>query len=265
MKLKGYRKKPKYIYFLGILYFLIPFITLYQFFLSVGQSFDLVKELIFSKFYLLEVFFAFTAGIAVLAVTKIGFFYFIAISIYTIGVKVYNLQCYSFMEYPFDCLIILGLFIVTSLFLFTNLRIPYLNPKIRWWRQPPRYSHQMQGVLTVAGEEFPVITLNLSLGGVFIELDEENIKDISIKEKFLVYLHNKGRVVDLKIDMIPEGREIFQEQKLLRRARVVWYLEKDETYKTGLGLQFIGQSSKEKRKLKRYIKLIKLLQLDLRR
>lgn len=265
MKPRGYRKKPAYIYYLGMFYFLIPFITLCQFFLNVGYSGELLKELISSKFYLLEVFFAVTAGIAVLAVTRAGFFYFIAISVYTLGMKAYNLQYYSFLEYPWDCVGTIGLFVLTSLFLFTGLRIPYLNPRARWWRQPPRYSHQMPGILKTGGEEFPVITLNLSLGGIFLELDEDKIKDSGIKERFLSCLHNRGSVVDLQIAVIPQSGEIFEQQKLVTGARVVWYSEKSDMDKSGLGLQFIGQSIKERRRLKRYIKLLKLLHLDLER
>ena len=132
MKRQGYRKKPKYIYYLGILYFIVPFITLYQFYLNVDYSLKLLGEIIFSNFFLSEVFLSFTAGIAVLTVSRIGFFYFIALSIYTLGMKIYNLHYHSLFEYPFDFVVILFWFITTMLFLFTALRIPYLNPKTRW-------------------------------------------------------------------------------------------------------------------------------------
>jgi len=252
MDRKGFRKKPEYIYWLGMMYFIAPFLTLYQFYLNVDRSTELLKQIIFSNFYLTEVFYSFTAGIAVLTVTKIGFFYFIGLGIYTLGKKAYNLYYNSIFEYPFDFVVLLFWFIVTSLFLFTALRIPYLNPKTRWWRQPPRYSHKMPGILIVDNTRIPITTLNFSKGGIFVLLD----KDMAI---------DMGQAVDLEIDLIPEAKDFFKEGKFFTKATVVWCAKKDPSSRYGLGLQFIGQTLQEKRQLRRYARLLKRLHLHLGR
>ncbi len=266
MNRKGYRKKPKYIYILGILYFIVPFVTLYQFYLNTDHSFKLLKEIIFSDFYLSELFFSFTAGIAVLTVTKVGFFYFIALSIYTLGTKIYNLHYNSLFEYPFDLIVLLFWFSATLLFLFTALRIPYLNPKTRWWKQPPRYSHKMPGVLIVRSIRFPVVTLDFSKGGIFLRLDEERIvKDTELEKNLSYFPRQIGQIIDLEINTIPEGSVLFKEGKFLSRARVVWHAKEDGSPRYGLGLQFIDQSPHERKQLIRYTKLLKRLHLHLER
>ena len=266
MTRKGYKKKPKYIYFLGIFYFIVPLITLYQFYQNVDYSFKLLREIIFSQFYLSEIFFSFTAGIAILTVRRIGFFYFIALSIYTIAIKIYNLQYNSLFEYPLDFIVILFWFTTTILFVFTAMRIPYLNPKTRWWKQPPRYSHKMPGILMVNTIKLPVIVLNFSTGGVFLKLDEERIKkDISLKNNLSYFPQHMNQIVDLEINVISEARKILEKLKFFSRAKVVWRTKEDSPYKYGLGLQFINQSNETKKQLRRYARLLKSLGFKLER
>ena len=251
---KGYRKKPKYIYLIALFYFSVPLLTLWQFAMNVDYSWNLLEKIISSKFYLVEFCLSFTAGMAVLSVTRAGFFYLIFLSAYTLGIKIQNLNYNALFEYPLDFVVLFFWFMMTILFVFTALRVPFLNPDTRWWRQPPRYSHKMPGKLIVNGREFPMVTLNISAGGMFVTLDEN-----AVKEVFTI-----GQSVALDVGMIPEAARLFKDCALKVSAKVAWLSQEDDPNKRGLGLEFIALTRQDKKKLKGYTHLLKSLKLDLR-
>ncbi len=260
----GYRKKPAYIYWISLFYFLVPFLTLLQFSLKVNFDPLLLKEFAFSDYYLSELILSFSAAAAVLSVTRVGFVYLILLNLSTLGVKIYNLQSRVLFEYPIDFVVVLFLFTMTILFLFTAVRAPFLNPDMRWWKQPPRYSVLMPGVLIVNGLEFPVVTLNISHEGMALKLDEEKwMASEHSEERLAAYPKNLGNVVELKIRVVSEAVSLFNDPLFKTPAQVVWCPAKDSPLTYGLGLKFLFADSKSRQQIKSYLKLLKVLHLEL--
>jgi hypothetical protein len=253
----GYRRKPRYIILFAIFYFLIPFLSLYQFYQTVDGSPELLRQIALSRFFLSEIFFSVTAGIAILMVNRVGFIYFIALSLYTVGVKIHNLQYNALFEYPFDLLVILFWFITTALLLFTTMRVPYLNPKTRWWKQATRYKQKMSGCLKVGQWRFPIVVVDYSVTGALVRLDGDKAREDAISEEDLAHFPSQvNQVVDLEIVVISEARQLFDEGKFVSQANVVWCAREGSDGRYGLGLQYLKQSRKMTRQLKRYARLL---------
>ena len=252
---KGYQKKPKYIYWLSLLYFVIPFVSLYQLYLNVDQSIPLLKKIFFSQFFLLESFLSFSAGLAVLLVNKLGFLYVLALSFYAMSLKIYHLQTAYLFESPIDFIVALFWFVTTILLLFTAIRIPFLNPNQRWWQQPPRYAHQMKGYLRYQNYLFAVTTLNISLGGLFVKIDESKSSNGD------PYPFSLGKITNVEINTVEESKGIFSKRKITAPAKIVWCSKKENAGQYGMGLQFVECSNDFKARIKKYIELLKSLRL----
>ena len=155
--LSGYRKKPFAIYLFASIYFLLPLMSLIQFGMDLDGSGSHLQEILFSQAFLWEVFLSFSAAWALVSVTRIGFFYFIGLSLYAVGVKLYHLKTHNLFEYPADLVITLFWLGTSLVLIFSTLRIPYLNPNVKWWTQPPRYAHFRPGILLAQAGTFPVV------------------------------------------------------------------------------------------------------------
>ncbi|MSR78509.1 MAG: PilZ domain-containing protein [Candidatus Omnitrophica bacterium] len=283
--LSGYRQKPFAIYLFSAIYFLLPFLNFLQLGADLEGSGTHLREILFSPAFLWESFLAFTAAWAIFSVTQVGFFYFIGLSLYIVVMKFYHMQTRSLFEYPMDALAAL-LWLGTSLGLvLSTLRIPYLNPSVKWWTQSVRYAHFRPGVLSVTGIFFPIVTLDISESGLFLKLDErtdfgnilfnpisdgmEERRSRSISNPFWVsdrirpaaetYPQKTGEEVTVKIHMIPEAADIFPNQIFETRAVIVWASKPSSPYRYGLGLQFSRSSAAQKKQLKAYARLIKSL------
>src|SRR3989338_2093504 len=117
-KIPGYRKKPAWIYWISALYFISPLLILWQFYTKLDYSLPFLKQILLSHFFLMELFGAWSAAAAILIVSRISFVYYLALSFYTIGVKIYNLRFNALFEYPFDFIVLAFWFGITILFLF---------------------------------------------------------------------------------------------------------------------------------------------------
>jgi hypothetical protein len=248
---QGYRKKPTWIYGIAAVYFLLPVLSLWQFFVQLDYSPPLLKEILFSNFFLVELFCSVTAGIAVLIVSRLSFFYLILLSVYTMVFKLYHLRTHAFLEHPVDLIVVLVWFGITSLFLFTALKIPYLNPKTRWWKQDRRFSFMSPGTILFDKTDLPVMVLNLSKGGAFVRLDEGLKPDTSLFPKKL------GEELSVQIKVLPSAESLFEKGILKSRAKVVWIARPDTDYRHSLGLQFLNQAKPEKKALIKYLELVK--------
>ena len=283
-KIPGYRKKPVWIYLIAFFYFVLPIITLYQFWQHVDHVPELLKPILFSNFFLFDVFASVTAGVAVMIVSRWTFLYFVSLSFYTICVRIHNLRFNALFEYPFDFIVIAFWFGVTILFLFTTLKVPYLNPKTRWWTQPRRFTFFALGAVSYKGVKFPIVTLNFSGGGAFLKLDqramstaknegagfEEKRKQVALGRLLLTsaeieearrhldaYPERLGEKILVQIQTLEAAKEMFPKEILETAAEIVWIPKAGTRYRYAMGIRFIGQSSSDKKNLKRYMKLLK--------
>ncbi len=285
-KVPGYRKKPAWIYVISTLYFLSPLLILAQFYVKVDHSLPFLRQIMVSDFFLMELFGAWSAALAILIVSRISFLYYLTLSFYTIGVKLYNLRFNSLFEYPFDFIVLAFWFLITLLFLFTTLKVPYLNPQARWWTQPKRLTSFALGTIMARGIKFPIVTLNISSTGLFVKLDERAINSVlqsyktegSGEEKrkaqalgklllspeeldtaarnLPAYPAKLGEKTIVQIQTIPAAASLFPKGLLEASAEVVWATKPGSKYRCALGLRFIDQTSADKKKFQAYVHLL---------
>lgn len=272
---------------ISALYFLSPLLILAQFYVKVDHSLPFLRQIMVSDFFLTELFGAWSAALAILIVSRISFVYYLALSFYTIGVKLYNLRFNSLFEYPFDFVVLAFWFIITLLFLFTTLKVPYLNPQARWWTQAKRLTSFALGAITARDIRFPIVTLNISSTGLFVKLDERAInsvlqsykagdssegekrkaqalgklllspQELDIAAKNLpAYPAKLGEKITVQIQTIPTAAGLFPKGLLEAPAEVVWATKPNSKYRCALGLRFIDQTPTDKKKFQAYVHLL---------
>ncbi len=249
--LRGYRKKPGIIYAIGAVYLILPLLTLFQIARALDFSPSLIIQAVVSSYYLTEVFCAVTAAAAVLAVSRLSFFYLLGLGAYAVGIK-----ASSFLNDPTSALSPIDFFAlcfwlaVTLLFLFSTLRIPYLYPQTRWWKRPPRYSLETPSLLAVDHLQFPVLTLNLSGGGAYI-------RSAPLVQSMVGFPNRLGTRACLELRIHKDASDIFGEDVFKQNVEVAWVSKSKDIYRYGLGLKFVGQSGGDLKKLNAYFKFLR--------
>ncbi len=168
---------------------------------------------------------------------------------------------------------------VSAVMLVSTLRIPYLNPRTRWWKQQERYVEILKGILLCQEIKFPIVALNVSEGGIFVKLDERTIHeqtphDANGPEQPLVnrrrhdgldnpfleagdipksaenlskFPDHVGQKVSLQIAMHPDQVKKIDWELFATPAEVVWLSKPGSPYRFGLGLKFMNQNSDQKK------------------
>ena len=178
-------------------------------------------------------------------------------------------------------------------FLVTNLRRPYLNPGVRWWQREDRIRFVSHIVMVHCGVSFPMVTLNLSMGGAFVRLDERAFVDLNegiegevrvdrrkasaagevmlspeeifeAHEQFGIYPRNLGDRVILRMQAIPEAANLAPAPIFESEAEVVWTPAPWDSHRFGLGLRFINRTRTERHWLSNYLKLLEKLGFESR-
>lgn len=275
---------PAWIQALAAAYLILPLLTLIQLGFKVHFSLPLLGRILTSEYFMSELVCSVTAAAAVYLVTPWSFIYLICLSIYAIGMKLGSVYHFGAGEVPLETAVLLFWFTSTLLLVSSALRIPYLNPRLQWWKQPARYGIFKKGILYFKGIRFPVVTLNLSSGGVFLRLDERALGSVSLRDPGLKRIEGErrrqepfgnlalskdqlketakklswfpGRIGDgvrLKLPVLPEGAELFDEDHFELKAEVVWVARPESSYRYGLGLKFKGVQPRLRKKFSEYL------------
>jgi len=122
----------------------------------------------------------------------------------------------------------------SSVFLFEPFRSLLREPNRRWWLTPARTKIHLSLVANAPlGLSFRSRTFDLSKEGLFIELDQQ-----SIKEMFSALV--PGTVLELRV-------KLNHLQVLPLRGCVVRHTPSRGRYPAGLGIQFVNLSSYQRR------------------
>ncbi len=282
----GYRKKPWLISFFSVVYLLLPVITILQYCSATGNNFGALKTILGSEAFISEWVVSWLAAAALYVVTTPSFMLFILLSCYVIFQKFSNLG-EAAIDASFADFVLMALWLwISCVLVITTLRIPYLNPKSRWWRQPSRYFAVLRGVLIHQTIHFPIVVLNVCRTGVFIKLDErlmalnkraekppvvqgpasdpiqQERRKIQQEENPLVspmdlesarnhimaYPDDAGQKLLLQLAIRPEKNMGLQWEYMTLRASVVWVSKPNTEYAYGVGLHF-HQVSKTQQKI----------------
>ena len=285
--LKGYRKKPAWIYLIAAGYAAIPLVVLLQFGLEVGFSGALMKQVLFSSYFGVEALAALSGAAAVLLVTRGSFLFFVSLCFATVALKVYDLQRGALLGTWLD-LGLTSFWLVAGVgFLTSTLRTPYLNPRVRWWSRDDRLRFISRGVVECEGVSFPIITLNLSVGGAFVKLDERLVSELpdcpqdgapttvekrkrepegeltlseaqlqQACENLHLYAKKLGEQVQVRLQPAPAVGDVPVPQIYETPAEVVWIPALGTQYRFGRGLRFVDRAPGQRRWLKDYLALL---------
>lgn len=135
----------------------------------------------------------------------------------------------------------LGFFIVVCLQalsiirVYSELRVPYYSPKIRWWESNPRYRLNVPVTVKGVGDgEVKAEILDISMGGCFVKLRG----DVSIDSTLLLEFELFGN-------------------PLRCEGVVVWKTLSTVTHPRGMGIKFQELNRQQKRLLKYAMRRLK--------
>ena len=100
-----------------------------------------------------------------------------------------------------------------------DIRAVILNPKLRWWKTPTRYSLEKSIALQSAKSKIKTQALNFSTTGLYAKIDSE-------EELGLLLLN---QIIELDID----------EEKIKLQAKIVRIINDTSEFPNGVGLEFI--------------------------
>lgn len=236
LPLKGYKKKPISISLIAIGFLLIPVVIGVQLVGLSGGSWQLVGPLLSSRYFLQEWILSWSAAAAVFIVSRWSLAYFVGLSVTVLTNRFMGLAAHSAPDTPLSLGVTGFWFAVVIYFLASELKTPYLNPKLRWWKRPIRREISGEATLLYQGVKVPVEVLNISEGGVFVRLDELAAKDRPFPKRL-------GE--RFQFEMAPAFRSA---------AQLVWKAAPQSPYRYGMGIQFIALSREQKRLLKKYLR-----------
>ncbi len=284
-QVRGYRKKPRWIAAIAASYLAIPTLCFWQLARSVDYDTTLMPQLAVDPFFLFEAFGGISCAIAVFIVSRASFVYFVGFGLYILSAKFLELSEAPLFESPQSLALTGSWFALTALFLSNTLRTPYLNPKARWWEQPERLQFVSRGVLIHGEHRFPIVTLNLSSGGVFAKLDERAMPDfgaapdlklsgspdrrkteptgamllspeqvIAARESLAAYPVALGTDVRVRLQVHPDAARHFDCAAFEYAAEVVWSAPSSGPYRFGVGLRFRDRSRQETKTFREYLR-----------
>jgi hypothetical protein len=241
--LAGYRKKPFAIALISIGFLLIPVALGTQMFFLSGRSWRVLAAVLTSPYFLQEWVLSWSAAGAVFIVSRWSFAYFLILSGTILTRRFFHLWVNPDLETPFSVGVTCFWFAVVLYFFASSLRVPYLNPRLRWWTRPPRIPIRREATVVYHGTPIPAVILNLSEGGVFLRLDEAVAQGRKIPRQL-------GEEFDLRMALMPGGRPGSPPEPFESRAQLVWMPKPDSPYRYGMGLRFTALSKGQRQRLR---------------
>ncbi len=234
--MKGYKKKPFVISLMALGFGLIPVAMAIQMLVLSGGSWSVVGAVLSSPYFRQEWGYSWGAALSLYVVSRWSFLFFIGLSGTVLAHRLTNFMANPALETPFGLFVTGFWFAAAIFFLVSSLKVPYLNPKLRWWTRPARIPLSREAALRYRAKPIPVSVLNLSQGGAFLRLKEP-------LDPSMVYPMALGEELEFHLDGFKT------------RARLVWKAKLETPYRYGMGIQFIGLSQEQKRWLRRLLKI----------
>ena len=245
--LKGYKKKPLPIVLVAGAFLCIPGAVLLQAAVLSGGSWPVVLAVAGSRYFLLEWWLSWSAAAAVYIVSRWSFAYFVALSGYALVTKAIRLGAQPELETPLS-LLITGFWLGAVIaFLGSSLKVPYLNPKLQWWKRPPRVRICRNATVTAHGVARPVTVWNLSQGGAFVKLDERAAAPDEAP-------HRLGETVDFAMELVHVDEGSKPPTPFSARAQLVWMTKAESPYRDGIGMRFLSLSTLQRRQLQELLR-----------
>jgi len=215
------KKKPILIYILSLLHLIMPVWYILQITLIFKKNiFDISSY--DSGYTLILCCWSILVAIGIFLVSKWGFFLYIGYTSWTI--ISYVIIMIRGVKVPFY-LISIGIFssilAITLPFLFKHIFSPFFNPRLRWWKVPPRFyvqgSEEIKSVCTP--EECRIYDVNIHgcyLTGNFFKI------------------YKTGQIIDFEL--------YIKDQKFNVSGQIVWMNSSEEKSQKpiGMGVKFVN-------------------------
>lgn len=171
------QRRPWPLVFLALLQILGPFgsiaISAYVnkvgFFEMAGAIWKYSRAWDLVEFYALPI----TQGVMIFIAKRFGYYIVIALAAFSIYL---NIEEWRFASDMISIPVLLGV-TLTNLgliiyLLLPNVRAVFMNPRLRWWETPPRYTVDIAGnVSKTDGQGFNCKILDISIGGAGIQTE----------------------------------------------------------------------------------------------
>jgi hypothetical protein len=183
-KIEGYKDKPKLIMILSLFLMFNPIVNYLITLNRMGVDFwqhpseivNYSQNLSFSTWLLLAV--SWSAGFGLLVVRRYSLYFSTSAFLALFS---YNLI--------FQHRLVLFSLLLPAYFLFTQFRIPYLNKRVRWWEQAPRFDGSGHYIKLSTTETYLPI-FNISLTGILIDTQGKT-KLPKVGESFSIQIGEK--------------------------------------------------------------------------
>jgi hypothetical protein len=242
-RLIGYKLKPVSITVMAVMFALLPLVVLVEAVIRVGASLETLRAVLGSRYFLQEWGLSWSAAAAVYIVSRWSFAYLLALSGYVITTRLAHLISHPQLETPLSVLITSIWLVTVSVVVGSSLRLPYLNPKLRWWTRPPRTPLCREVALRYQDTALPAVVLNLSRGGAFVKLKEHATAHHAFPDRL-------GVACELTMQLSPgTAWTDLAPPRLTLPAKVAWMATPGSPYHNGVGLQFTSLSCAQRRLL----------------
>lgn len=239
--MRGYQRKPLPLILIAIGFLLIPAVTAVQFYFQGEGSWRFLSEILTSGFFLEEWLFSWSAAAAVFIVSRGSLAYLIVLSGYVLTRRLTSWAAYPTLESPLSVGITCFWFGVVIAFLISELKTPYLHPRLRWWTRPRRLGISGEAALFYEENRIPVELLNISQGGAFIRLPEGGVTGPLFPQRL-------GEQFQFEMTLGDKPLFVFQS-----KVRLVWKGLPESPYRLGIGIQFLELSRQQRRLLKKHL------------
>lgn len=236
--MEGYKKKPVLIEVFALLYLLNPIGNLlFVWFLNSQYSFTEVMGMLLELlkrgnviFILMLIFWlsAIPLSIGLYKVRLWAWYYFI---IHSTGMFVLSMFGSGHFRISYATIVNILFLLPIGYFISKSIRVPYFNPRMRWWEQSTRFLHDVK--LKLSGKVCD--TYDFSEDGAFI--NDEAAGSLSI-----------GETLPVEIDLDKTVINCF--------ADIRWINLKKSRYPVGYGIKFEKISPKDRTALRNYIQTI---------
>lgn len=236
--MEGFKKKPVLIEVFALLYLLNPignllFVWLlnsqYSFSEVMGMLLELVKR--GNVIFILMLIFWLSAiplSVGLYRVRLWAWYYFI---IHSTGMFVLSMFGSGHFRISYATIVNLLFLLPIGYFISKEIRVPYFNPRMRWWEQSVRFLHDVK--LKISGKVCD--TYDFSEDGAFIV--DDHAGNLSI-----------GETIPAEIDLEKTVINCF--------ADIRWINLKKSRYPVGYGIKFEKINPKDKAAMRSYIQKV---------
>jgi hypothetical protein len=188
-----------------------------------------------AEFYALPIL----QGLMIFLAKRFGYYIVLALSLFSIWL---NFKEWKIASDVISVPILIGVTLtnlaLVGYLLLPSVRAVFMNPRLRWWETPPRYTVDLPGQASkVDGHGFPVRITDLSVGGAGIATEGARFENA---EPILLMFEHKARTLLMRAMVVygrPDGTNHrygleWQRGSADDESRLMDYLEELEEKKT---------------------------------